>query len=276
MNRILKSPATRALALVLAMLLLGGLLPFFARGTSSPISSAVGLITSPLQTAATWLASTARDMSAPFASASYLQDLVAQHEEEIDALREQLVNYHEALARAARYAELLEIKAEHTDWQFQPASVIGVEHSAGAVVAFTLNRGSLSGIRAGMPVIRGRNLVGVVAEVGITTATVHTVLNSHVNIAVYETLTNEIGVASATPELAMQGYIAIAQLDLTTAIAAGRLIATSGLGGIFPRNLIVGTVARMQPGDQHLHLTAIIEPALDFTTLRDVFVLTEQ
>ncbi|MCL2195504.1 MAG: rod shape-determining protein MreC [Oscillospiraceae bacterium] len=276
MNRILKSPATRALALVLAMLLLGGLLPFFARGTASPISSAVGVVTSPLQTAAAWVANVARDIAAPFSSAAYLQNLVDQHEAEIEALRVQLINYHDAIQRAARYAELLELKAEHTHWQFQPAAVIGTEHAAGAVIAFTLNRGSLSGIRAGMPVIRGSNLVGVIAEAGLTTATVHTVFNPHVNIAVYETLSNEIGVANATPELAMQGYTAITQLDLTTPIAAGRLIATSGLGGIFPRNLIVGTVTRMEPGAQYLHLTAVIAPALDFTTLRDVFVLTEQ
>jgi rod shape-determining protein MreC len=276
MNRILKSPATRALALVLAMLLLGGLLPFFARGTASPVSSVVGIATAPLQTASAWLANTVRDMASPFTSASYLQTIVDAQEQEIEALRVQLIDYHEAIQRAARYAELLELKAEHTQWQFAPASVIGVEHAAGAVVAFTLNRGSLSGIRAGMPVIRGKNLVGVVAEAGLTTSTVHTVLNPHVNIGVYETLTNEIGVANAPLELAMQGYTAITHLDLTTAIAAGRLIVTSGLGGIFPRNLIVGTVARMQPGAQYLHLTAVIEPALDFTTLRDVFVLTEQ
>ncbi|MCL2445714.1 MAG: rod shape-determining protein MreC [Oscillospiraceae bacterium] len=276
MSRILKSPATRVLALVLAMLLLGGLLPFFARGTASPISSAVGIITTPLQTVAAWVANVTRDISSPFTSAAYLQDIVEQQEEEIEALREQLINYHEAIQRAARYAELLELKAEHTHWQFQPASVIGVEHSAGAVIAFTLNRGSLSGIRAGMPVIRGQNLVGVVAEVGLTSSTIHTILNPHVNVAVYETLSSEIGVATAPPELAMQGYTAITQLDLATPIAAGRLIATSGLGGIFPRNLIVGTVARMQPGQQYLHLTAVIEPALDFATLRDVFVLTAQ
>lgn len=276
MSRLLKSPATRVLTLVLAMLLLGGLLPFFARGTASPISSVVGIVTSPLQTVSAWVANGVRDVAAPFTSASYLQEIIDAHEQEIEALRVQLIDYHQAIQRAARYAELLELKAEHTHWQFQPASVIGVEHNAGAVIAFTLNRGSLSGIRADMPVIRGQNLVGVIAEVGLTTSTVHTVFNPHVNIAIYETLSSEIGVATATPELAMQGYTAISQLDLATPIAAGRLIATSGLGGIFPRNLIVGTVARMEPGAQYLHLTAVIEPALDFNTLRDVFVLTEQ
>jgi len=276
MNRFLKSTTTRVFAAVMVMLLLGGMLPLLSRGSASPITSAAGLITSPLQGLSVRLSHAVRGFTSHFESSSELQQRVAERDDEIADLRARLVDYHDALARVAFYEEFLELKRENPDFRFAEATIIGVEYIGDSIAAFTLNRGSTSGIEANHPVLMGQYLVGVIAEVGLTTATVHTILNPAVNIAVYDTLTNERGVANAPPTMAAQGFITMPQLDRTTAIAPGYLIATSGLGGIYPRNLILGTVTDIVDGDQGFTLTAIIEPAVNLPALRDVLVLIEQ
>ena len=276
MNRLLKTTTTRVFALVLAALLLGSLLPFVLRGTASPITSVVGLITAPLQGLSMSLSNAAADFTGHFASSSELQRLLDERDAEIAELRAQLVDYHNTKQRIAFYEEFLDLKRDNPNFRFAEAAIIGLEPIGDSVAAFTLNRGTASGIRAGNPVLFGQYLVGVVAEAALTTSTVHTVVNPREHIAVYETLTGEIGVASASPELAARGLTAISQLERTTAITTGYLICTSGLGGIYPRDLILGVVTDVIDGDQGFYVTAIIEPAVDLTSLRDVLVLIEQ
>ena len=276
MNRFLKSTTTRVFAALLVMMLLGGLLPLLSRGSASPITSAIGLITSPLQGLSAQLSYAMRDFTSHFESSAELRRQIEARNEEIADLRARLVDYHDAVARVAFYEEFLELKRENPDFQFTEASIVGLEFIGDSIAALTLNRGSASGIQVDHPVLMGQYLVGVVAEAGLTTSTVHTILNPRVNIAIYETLTNEIGVANAPPIMAAQGLTLISELDRTTSIAPGYLIATSGLGGIFPRNLILGTVVDITESDQGISLTAVIEPAVNLSALRDVLVLIEQ
>ena len=276
MNRLLKATTTRVFAAVLAMLLLGALLPFALRGRSSPISSVVGLVTGPLQGLSASLSNLVADFTGHFASSTELQRRLDERDEEIAELRAMLVDYHDAIARLDFYAEFLDLRRENPTFRFAESAIIGIDPIGDSIAAFTLNRGTVSGIAAGNPVLMGQYLVGVVAEAGLTTAIVHTVVNPRVNIAVYETLTGEIGFANASPELAARGLTSIPQLDRATAIAPGFLICTSGLGGIYPRDLILGVVTDVIEGDQGFYVTAIIEPAADLTSLRDVLVLIEQ
>ena len=276
MNRLLKTTTTRVFALVLAMLLLGSLLPFALRGNASPITSVVGLITGPLQGLSAMLSNRVADITSHFASSAELQRRLDERDDEIAELRAMLVNYHDAIARLDFYAEFLDLRRENPSFRFAESAIIGIDQIGDSISAFTLNRGAASGISAGNPVLMGQYLVGVIAEAGLTTSTVHTVVNPRVNIAVYETLTGEIGFANASPELAARGLTSIPQLDRATAITTGYLIATSGLGGIYPRDLILGVVTDVIDGDQGFYVTAIIEPAVDLTSLRDVLVLIEQ
>jgi len=276
MNRFLKTPAARAFAAIMATLLLGALLPLIIRGTSSPVTSALGLVTGPLQGLSMSLSNAAKDFAGYFASADALRQRVNERDEEIAELRAKLVEYHDVMRKNELYEEFLELKRENPQFQFSEASIIGIEPIGDSVAAFTLNRGSVSGIRAGHPVLLGQYLIGRVAEVTLTTSTVYTIINPRVHIAAYETLTGEIGVANSTPELAGQGLAAIPQLERTTAITTGYLICTSGLGGVYPKNLIIGTVIDVVDGDQNFYVTALVQPAVDFHALRDVLVLIEQ
>ena len=275
MKRFWKNAAVRAFAAVLAALTAGSLLSLALRAKSSPFTSAVGLITGPLQGLCASLANYAKDFAAYFKSSAALQEELAKRQAELDSLRERLVGYDDAKQKLSTYEKFLELKTENPEFKFAEASITGLD-AAGQFGTFTLGRGSASGIQVNNPVLYGKYLVGVVVKTELTTCTVETVLNPHVNVAVYETATGEIGTANTSVQLGLQGLCAVPQLPRTTAVIPGALICTSGRGGIYPKDLILGTVTDVIDDDQNVSAIAIVQPAADFAALRDVFVLIGQ
>ena len=275
MKRFFKLASVRAFAALMALLAAGSLLSLALRGRSSPLTSAVGLVTGPLQGLSASLAGAMKDVGAYFVSSKALQEVVAGLNEEIAGLRERQVDYDEAKRLIGIYEKYLKLSEENPGFRYVKATIIQTDPTS-RFGTFTLNRGSASGVKVQDPVLDGRNLVGVVAKVDLTSCTVQTILNPKVSVSVYvyETASNELGVAENTAELAEHGLCAVPQLARTTSIIPGALICTSGLGGIYPKDLILGTVTDVT--DDSISATAIVQPAADFASLRVVFILTEQ
>ena len=63
-------------------------------------------------------------------------------------------------------------------------------------------------------------------------------------------------------------------LDRTTAIAPGGLVITSGIGGLYPKGLIIGSVKEIGESKFELSSYAVIEPGADLSELESVFVIT--
>ena len=275
MKRFFKNAAVRVFAAVLAMLAAGSLLSLALRGKSSPFTSAVGLVTSPLQGLCASLANYVKDFAAYFRSSAVLQQEIDKLLEENASLRERQVDYDDTRNKLVTYEKFLGIKTENPEFKFAVATIIGLD-AAGQFGTFTLSRGSASGIKVNDPVLYGKYLVGKVTKTELTTCTVETILNPHVNVAVYETATGEIGTANTTAEFSRQGLCAVPQLPRTTAVIPGALICTSGRGGIYPKDLILGVVTDVIDDDQNVSAIALVQPAADFAALRDVFVLIGQ
>jgi len=275
LKRFFQLAAVRAFATLLALLTAGSLLSLALRGRSSPLTSAVGLVTGPLQGLSASLARAFQGVGTYFLSSKSLQEELARKEAEIASLRERLVDYDEAKRLNATYEKYLKLSEENPTFRYVRASIISND-PAGQVGTFSLNKGSASGVKVQDPVLDGKNLVGCVVKTELTTCTVETILNPRVFVAVYvyETASNELGVLNSTAEYARYGLCAVPQLPRTTSILPGALICTSGLGGVYPKDLIVGTVTDVS--DDSISATAIVQPAADFAALRDVFILIEQ
>ncbi|MDR1733902.1 MAG: rod shape-determining protein MreC [Oscillospiraceae bacterium] len=272
MKRFFKNAAFKAFAVAAGFLLFGSLLSFGLRGGSSPLNSLVALVFSPLQGVCTWGVNHFRDALKYFESSAALRTELEKAKNEVAALQERVVDYDEQQQKLSLYEEFLEIKRENPKYDFQEASIIAWS-SNGSYDTFTLNRGTLAGIKVQNPVLLGYRLAGVVVKADLTSCVVQTVLNPALHVGVYETATLEVGTLSTAEELSREGYCSIQNLQRSTSISAAGLICTSGLGGVFPKNLIIGTVREIRDDEQALSAIAVIEPAIDFSNLRDVFVL---
>ena len=140
--------------------------------------------------------------------------------------------------------------------------------------SFTLNKGSAHDISVNDPVIYGKYLVGVVSSVTPTQCTVNTILNPKVNVSAYEVRTRDLGYVTSTVALAQEGHCHMPGLASSTAVTAGGIVCTSGVGGIFPRDLIIGNIVDVVDGTVDISASAIIEPGIDFAEITDVFIIT--
>ena len=105
-----------------------------------------------------------------------------------------------------------------------------------------MNCGSNDGVKVNDPVISGEYLIGIVNEVTPTSCVVLSVTDPKVNAAAYEIRTGEMGYTETTSKLALNGLLKLTGLTKDTSVAVGGIVCTSGVGGIYPRGLIIGTV----------------------------------
>lgn len=274
MIRFLKSTAFRIFAIAFAALLAGSVIAVASRGGSSPLNRVTSLVFSPASRAATAVASYFSKLPVSFRSSSALAVENKKLKEEIDSLQEQLVDYEQAKHKNEFYQQFLELKEEHEDYKFAEAAIIGRD-AADRFESFTLNKGTLSGVKVNDPVIYGKYLVGVVASTTETQCIVNTIMNPNINVSSYEVRTRDLGFVTTTVALAEDGLCHMPGLSASTAVTVGGIVCTSGVGGIYPRDLIIGNVIDVADGTVDISASAIIRPGVDFSQITDVFVITD-
>jgi rod shape-determining protein MreC len=273
MIRFLKSTAFKIFAVVAAALLAGSVFAFASRSGSSPLTSVTGVVFGPLSRLTSYVSAEISKLPISFKSSSALAVEIKDLEKKIDKLTEQLVDYEQIKHKNEFYQEFLCLKEEHSDYVFAEAAIIGRD-AADNLGSFTLNKGSLNDISINDPVIYGKYLVGVVASVTPTQCTVNTILNPKVNVSAYEVRTRDLGFVTSTVALAQEGHCHMPGLSSSTAVTAGGIICTSGVGGIFPRDLIIGTIVDVVDGTIDISASAVIQPGVDFSLMTDVFIIT--
>lgn len=273
MIRFLKSSAFKMFAIIVAALLAGSVFAVASRSGSSPLTSITSVIFGPLSRLSSYVASGFADIPISFKSSSELLKENEELRKKIDNLTDQLVDYEQLRHKNEFYQQFLEIKEEHTDYVFAEAAIIGRD-AADSLGSFTLNKGSAHGISVNDPVIYGKYLVGVISSVTPTQCTVNTILNPKVNVSAYEVRTRDLGYVTSTVALAQEGHCHMPGLASSTAVTAGGIVCTSGVGGIFPRDLIIGNITDVVDGTVDISASAIIKPGVDFGEITDVFIIT--
>lgn len=260
-------------AVIAAALLAGSVFAVASRSGSSPLTSVTSVIFGPLSRLSSYVAAEFADIPVSFKSSSQLLKENEELQKKIDNLTDQLVDYEQLRHKNEFYQQFLEIKEEHSDYVFAEAAIIGRD-AADTMGSFTLNKGSAHGISVNDPVIYGKYLVGVISSVTPTQCTVNTILNPKVNVSAYEVRTRDLGYVTSTVALAQEGHCHMPGLASSTAVTAGGIVCTSGVGGIFPRDLIIGNIVDVVDGTVDISASAIIEPGVDFGEITDVFIIT--
>lgn len=255
-------------------LLLGIFMAAVSDSGTSPISSALSFVMTPLENAASGIAELMQDFSAGFVSAGSYKKQVQELQNELDEYKKKLVDYENLKYKLSAYENFLEVKETHQDFSFVPASVI-LRDASDVYGSITLNRGSDDGVKINDPVIYGSSLVGVVKKLSNSSCTVYTLLNPLVNVSAYEILTREDCYTEAENAYSIQGLIKLSGLSRSTPVTAGGTVCTSGIGGIYPKDLIIGTVREMVNTDAAAEAYAVIVPEVDPSSVTDVFIITD-
>ncbi|MBR3553810.1 MAG: rod shape-determining protein MreC [Clostridia bacterium] len=273
MRQFLKSTQFKIFVVVLAALFGGTVLAAVGASNTSPWTAAVGTVFAPLQKLAGRASEKVQWFTDGFASARYYQIENEELKEILAEYEHRLADYDEVKHKVASYEEMLGVKEANPDFELCPANIIGVD-AADLFSSLIIDRGSGDDVQVNDPVVCGNYLVGVVKKVNPSYSVVQTLLNPSLNISAIESKTRETSYVTTTALLSENGQCMLAGLDRLTAIVPGGLVLTSGIGGIYPKGLIIGTVAQVLESEHDLTSYAVIQPGADIAGLEDVFVIT--
>lgn len=173
-----------------------------------------------------------------------------------------------------RLRELLALTEEHEDYQLVSAYITTWD-STNWAHTFRINRGSSSGVEKGMCVITAQGqMVGLVDEVGPNWAAVTTVLDPGLEISATLTASGYNGIVQGAYASGEQGKLRVNYLPADAIICNGDQVVTSG-STVYPRDLVLGYVADAGYDETGVAKYALLEPAADFSSLEQVFVLTD-
>lgn len=215
---------------------------------------------------------------------SYFQD-IQELQNEVEALREENESLKSELVNAEITADenhwlyrYLAMKEEHSDYQLCAATVIASSSSVGMggeyVTEITLNRGTASGVEAGMPVVTPLGLVGVVVESHINHCRVSTVLDTSVSVGSVVTRSSEKGLCEGDYTLVHNGQTSLRYLPEEADVQPEDIVVTSGLGSVYPYGIPIGRVVSVSSNAYSRTIEAVIQPFNDFSELTRVVILT--
>lgn len=261
--------------LIIVSVVLVGLLVYTLSAGSSVLSNLFGVVSAPLLSAGTAVTEGTKEfVDLDGMSKDQLKTLYTELLEENTELREQLVDYYQLRDENEAYESILSVGSAMPDLQLTAASVVGRDPTD-VFYGFTINRGSLSGVAQGDAVITDMGIVGVVDEVYATSSRVRTILSEKTQIGATSKDVGESGVISSDIQFANSGKVRLSYLTRDTKIAAGAIITTSGAGGGFPSDLLIGRVDSVERSNADSSFYAILTPFVDIKNVTDVFVITD-
>ena len=243
-----------------------------AGGFAIESSSIIGAVVSPIQKLSTIITNGTRELISTLVDTGSVKRENQKLKDDVNELRQKVIDYNNLKNENDLYKEYLGIKGENPDFVFEPAIVIGRDPTQ-LDYSFTIDKGSLAGVKPKDTVISKDGLVGVVSEVGLTYSKVSTILDVTVNVGAYNSRTREDGVLGGSVELSSQGLCKMSYLSRDSLTEKGDIISTSGLGGIYPKGIVIGMVTELKLEQQGISMYAIIETAADCRNIKDVLII---
>ncbi len=196
--------------------------------------------------------------------------------QELERLQGQVAAAEDAERRAEDLEEALGIKESRPDDEFLVADVIAQDPS-GVKRVLAINRGSKDGLDEGMVVLsRSGSLVGTVSRVYEDFAWLRLITDPNSAVNVFVLAEGDEGGSEARGVAAgdLGGRFSLEMIPAEAQIKEGDLVTTSGLGGNYPRSLLLGSVRSVEDTPQALFKKATVEPAADLSALDTVMVIT--
>lgn len=193
-------------------------------------------------------------------------------------LEEKNRNYEDLIAKSDHLKNEAELM-KNTKHNLTPAQVTGKE-PGNWFNRFTIDKGQEDGVKKGDTVIQAieteekiiqEGLVGRVVEVGDTWSKVISVIDENNKVAFKVIRTQDGGMISDNTNNKLNGYL----FDTKADIMKGDKLFTSGLGGIFKKEIYIGEITDVIKKDEDLMKTIKVEPVIDFNGIYKVFIISD-
>ena len=275
MKNFLKKHGLRVGIIVAAAALIIGLGAAARDGRIGFVQNLSGIIKSPIQKV---LSSAVNWFDSMYGYLYEYDSLMAENE----SLRSQLADAQksardgiEASEENTRLRKLLELREKHTDYVMESCKVV-LWSSSNWSSAFTISKGSSSGIELGDPVITEYGaVVGQISELGTNWATVSTLIDVDMSVGAFVGATGNSGMVVGEYSFMRDKCAKLTYLADGAQIFVGDDVLTSGSGGAFPAGLMIGTLTAVQTEAGGQIEYGIVEPQANLDSLVQVFIIKD-
>lgn len=248
------------------------LLTFYIReGDSGPIHSVrSGIITvaSPFRAAGSLVATPFNAVGNIFSNLTASQETLSDLKEENARLTEQVAELAEAKQTAERLEGLVGLQSTY-NLTSTAARIIGGSSDAWSQTV-TIDKGSADGFSIGMPVCNAYGVIGQITEVGLNTSTVLLINDETSGVSALVQSSRAQGMLRGQPD----GSLRLEYVSADADVKVGDIIITSGIGGVFPKGLPLGTVSSVEKSDNDVYYTIVVRTQVSAENNEEVLVIT--
>lgn len=257
--------------IIITCFLAGFMLNVAVDGGVMPHRTIIGVITSPFTTLGTNIKNGVTNFFAAYTNYEKLLEENEALKKENSDLQKRLEDSYTLEVEIDRLEQLSNVLETTEELELVEARVVSVS-TDGWNSVFSINKGSLAGIKEKDVVIASQGLVGKVREVGPNWATVVAFTDPQIAVGAIVTRTEDAAMTEGTIELKAKGLCRLSYLNKNSSAIRGDIVETSGLGGLYPAGIVIGTIKDISIDDNGLTKYAIIQPAVDFTDLKKVYI----
>ena len=251
---------TAAVAIVLA--LTASALAVFGR--ADLLRSAVGSIAKPFSWCGTQVANAINGFTDVFTEYDRLKEENQQLKDELEEIKKNNYSAEVIKEENAWLKKYLSLKTENPAFILTDAEVISREAGNYSTVLM-LNRGTVHGIKKGMPVITFDGVLGHVTEVGLDFCKVTSIVESSSSVGVYVDRSKVQGVVKGDVELRSQGLCSMIYNAGSDVKVGDRVYTSGGSGSYYPDGLLLGEITSISADEVTRTLVATIKSSVDLT-----------
>lgn len=174
--------------------------------------------------------------------------------------------------RIKELEELLELNKSLSNYTYLNAEVVN-RNLGYWYNNITINKGSIQGVEIDMAVITNKGLIGKVTEVSNFNSVVKLLTSTDVNNKISVKIQNQDSELYGLFTKYSEGYLIIEGIDQNTDIVVGSKVVTTGMGGVFPSGILLGTVDKISSDHFDLAKTVYVTPSANFNNIKYVTVL---
>lgn len=238
----------------------------------SYIENVVSTVVMPIQNGLTYLKNKITGNHAFFEDINKLQQENEELKTKNEELEKQLREFEIVKNENETLKEYLALSEQYGNYETKAAYIINKDFSNYNNV-FVINIGQKDGIKPNMTVISEKGLVGYVISTTDNTSKVQTIIDTASTVSATVSSSKDNLLCKGTLE--EKGLLRATYIPTTANLVQGDKIETSGMGGIYPKGILVGTIKKVVATNNIVDRYAIIEPAVDFNKVDTVLVITK-
>lgn len=242
------------------------------KSSSNFIETGLDFIVTPIRSASSYISNSVGNFFEKYVQINRVYEENEKLREENANLKQQIADLYSFKHENEQLKDYLQIKELNPTFEIEAASVIGND-PLDSFGAFTINKGSLYGIETGDIVITKDGLVGVISQVNAISARVSTILDPTIQVGAIVSVTGDVGIIKNTSSHAKNEQTLLTMLSRETQATTGNFVVTSGMGGVFPKGIIIGTVESTSLDANGLSVNAVVKPAVDIRDIKNVVVI---